>query len=635
MSSSFLSHKERNNGPPVVAAYVMRTLCTCTEALDVQNPFHNVFDLNDIIVYSMMHFGLSSIICSCNQPHSTQDLKKWSLKDPADSIDLTKQIEMSKRQHSGPLPTSEDVQNLLEAAQRAAESLYHDQTHPYLSDGLRRMFANSLKWLNNGMDPCEILVETIYDERTILDRHNRLQAKALYRQEDVRALSEELHNFPLRYLCINRKNISLPAGFPEPIFQLDDYPKIEAAARQARESAAIDGPQSDGSISPSPSDSSNRPSNKNAGLRLGKVRDTASPEHDFPDANFTLAEIAAFLPQCIKSWDVADRILWNGAGQEDLQKMMNKYRVMPFGEIEINSVYMMMRGQMRKRTVAEHGYKYWKTWVVGDQQDVQKPADYDAGSISVTGFRRAGIFKGRFSAAAKPIPFKHLAHGISLWPDGDDALDLTRCVAWCVENSDEDYCYPTDYSKVLARIGGPLNPHARHSDAAALKRLRFGTGRTQRRTRAMHDRNHDSTDSVGAGSNIEPSKRKHDGSSSNTRIKRARNSASEPTRKVRSVRTSGSRSNPRIFSSHPSTNESEDDTEDEQYRGPKRVKKNTDGPRRSGRKHQPVSYVVDAEELDDIEADYAYEEGTKEYVEETGKGEEGGRKTVDGMDGDE
>lgn len=133
---------------------------------------------------------------------------------------------MSQRRHSGPLPTPEDVEKLLPAALDAAESQYQSQKYPYLNDALDRLSSSSVEWLHQGMNPSEVLVDAIQDERTLLDRHNRLQAKVLHRQEVVNDLSEELFNFPLRYLCTDWKDFLLPAGFPKLIFQIDDHPDI-------------------------------------------------------------------------------------------------------------------------------------------------------------------------------------------------------------------------------------------------------------------------------------------------------------------------------------------------------------------------------------------------------------------------
>lgn len=480
------------------------------------------------------------------------------------------------------LPSPEDVQSLMEAAITATKSHYNDTKYDYVREALLQVFSNSLGWLDDGIDQCEILVEALQDERFILDRHNRLEAKALFRQETSHSLREELVNFPLRHLCIGSKNVVLPEGLLKPIYQIDDHPEIMEAARQARRDT-VTRPATSSSSKPPSSSAGSR--NKGPGGGPGKCRDAPSAEHEFPNANITLAELAAFLPQSIKCWDVIDRVIWNGAVSEDLQRMINKYRSMPYGKIDINSVYMMMRGQMRKRTNVEHNYSSWKQWVVNKQQDVVKPATFDPDSISVTGFRRPIVFTNRPNEVAAPISFKDLASGVSVWPDGDDALDLTRCVAWCVAHPDEDFLYPTDYQAVLTRAGGPMTATDRHTDAAVLARLRSGSQPRRRKT-TVQDEESSNEDALSSGTPPAMPKKA---------------SYAKPTHHSRATQGSKTRTAVQNLATRLDNTESDIDTEDESYRGPKRVKKNKDGPRRSGRVKAPVSYGFDLMELDDTE----------------------------------
>lgn len=494
--------------------------------------------------------------------------------------------------------TSSAATTLFESARRTVENRYQRAEYPYLSDQLPIMYSNFIGWLDAGLNPQQQLKDALQDERTIFDQHNRLQAKALFRGEDTSGLSEDLNHFPLRKACIHWMVVLAPAGF-EPIFQVEDQPETwKAAAQQARENVAIGSTGPDDSELATSLDSPAKGTACNAeGTRLGKMRDAPSPEHDFPDANFTLAEIAAFVPHSIKSWDVADRSIWHGAGQEDLQKMMNKYRSMPWGKVDNNSVYMMIRGQMRRRSKAEHDYDHWKTWVVGDQKDVQKPRDYDPDSVSVTNFRRPINYQTFSKEAADPVPFQDLARGVSVWPDGNDALDLTRCVAWCVDHPEEKYYYPTDYSKVLKRVGGPIAPGKDHTDAAVLSRLRAGTGRTHPRTRTMPSRIPNKIAPGTSDTTTQAPKRKRgDDSPTITRSKRPKTTAvasTQATRNIKQLKTS------RAYASRIRIDGTEDDTEDETYQGPKRVKNNKQQPRRSSRSKRAVNYSTFAIEVDE------------------------------------
>jgi hypothetical protein len=128
------------------------------------------------------------------------------------------------------------------------------------------------------------------------------------------------------------QGVKLPLDF-KPIYQFtDDHdPKEVKTARKRSTNTTARSHVS--SLSTQTSTPSKRSAN-NATGSTGKCYDAPSPEHDFPDANITLAEIAAFLPQSIKSWDVADRILWNDAATEDLATLINKYRTMSAGTID-------------------------------------------------------------------------------------------------------------------------------------------------------------------------------------------------------------------------------------------------------------------------------------------------------------
>lgn len=500
---------------------------------------------------------------------------------------------MIPTQHPLTSPSREDVVTILGAAQAVVESRYKSCNYPYMSEAYQKLFANFFGWLHDGVPPHQILIEAVQDERTILDLYNRQQAKTLVSRKDARGLSNDIFNFPIRNLSVGWLQILLPPGNIMPIYQVDDHPHIKATAQQALANAA--------SVRITTSEFMISPQASARGTGSGKVRDAPSPEHNFPDANFTLAEIAAFLPQSIKSWDMADRVLWNGAGQGDLQKMMNKYRTMPLGKVDNNSVYMMIRGQMRKRTQNEHNYEHWNVWVVGDQKDVPKPHDYDSNSISVTNFRRPVIFKTRNNGAANPIPFKDLADGISVWPEGDDALDLTRCIAWCVHHPEEKYYYPTDYHEVLERVGGPIHPGDGHTDAAVLARLRSGTGRKQFRVRTMHNRNVHKAKPDADGSTSQVSKRKRtdfNDSATNTCGKCTKSSA---TTSLKAKRDSTAHKTSLLSLHQYPLYGSEDDTEDDAYRGPKRMKKTKEAPRRSVRAKHTIDYGNYELEHDDDE----------------------------------
>jgi hypothetical protein len=270
------------------------------------------------------------------------------------------------------------------------------------------MYDNCVEWLEHGMEPNIILLEALQDERTVLYSHNRTQAKLHPGRGNAMDTPNQLANFPLRFISLLDGDVILPTGFPAPVYA-KEVSKLSKAGGY------------------------DELTDTNRQYSTGKLSDAPSPTHDFLDSNFTLVEIAAFLKHFTKSWDVADRIIWNGATSEDLALPFNKHRGLD-PQIHPNSVYMMFRGQMRKRTDPEYGYEEWETWTVNPQAKVNKSAGFDAHSINITGFRRPVGFKDKPDEPAARTPFKDLANGVAVWPEDDDALDLTRCVRWCVDH---------------------------------------------------------------------------------------------------------------------------------------------------------------------------------------------------------
>jgi hypothetical protein len=524
-----------------------------------------------------------------------QQTQKYSTLNPNDRITFSDDpraihFEMQRFQL---LPKPEDLVTFLDAAREAAKDRYTESKYAYVREALCKVFNNCTEFLGEGIEPSVILMEALQDERAIVNRHNRIEAKAKPgRGGNSSSIPDELVNFPLRLMCLKDGDVILPTGFFEPIFQ-----------------------QKEASNSPPPNLA--KLSAANRVNSIGKLSDAPSPTHDFPDGNLTLAEIAAFLPQSIKSWDVADRIIWNGASSEDLTRMFNMYRGLN-PEIAINTVYLMFRGQMRKRTEAEHGYKHWDSWIVSAQEHVKKPASFDPDSISVTNFRRPVVFENRPNVPAVAIPFKDLANGITVWPEGDDALDVTRCVRWCADHQEAQFYYPTDYQTVLQRVGGPLTPDARHSDSSALARFRSGAGRPTPRRRAIKDYSADPNEK---SEGTELRKRKRGLSARHERRRSNTGSPARQTRKKAILLDIGS----------------EDDTNDDAYQGPKRTKKNTDGPRRSGRNKTKITSYVDADgaHMDEEDGD-AEREGDQQYGDGDGDDDEDEfDEGVDDMDMDE
>ncbi|KAJ4350862.1 hypothetical protein N0V95_004361 [Ascochyta clinopodiicola] len=416
-------------------------------------------------------------------------------------------------------------------------------------------------------------------------------------------VSQSPGNFPLRNLVLG-KGISLPANKFRPLYHLaDDAEKMQAAHNTRRNAvgdvgatARSESSSSRITIGTTPKEQANK-----SGSNHDKLYDAPSPEHEFPDGNVTLAEITAFIPQSIKSWDIIDRIIWNGTKTEDIAKLLNKHRAMPAGDIVNNTVYMMMRGQMYKRGKEDAAYE---GWTVGTHQNITKPDHFDPHSKSVTGFRRPRIFANRSDKPADNIPFKDLANGVAVWPEHGDALDLTRCVSWCVTNPEAQYFYPADFSKILHEcLGGPVVVKSRNEDAQVLSRLRSTAGGPNKlRDHVTNNPIHDSTEENEGNAIIQLRTRKRS-TRADEGVTRRKTTPS------RSTRTS------RITTGKPSFHfqniDSEDDTDDDAYQGPKRAKKNKTAPRRSERTKKSVQYNDSAMIIGDEDGAMIEEQGAE------------------------
>lgn len=400
--------------------------------------------------------------------------------------------------------TRYEVQNVLDAAQIDVLQLY--SSAPHLRDVLRDN-------LLDGFDDCnlreakhmQILHEQLRGEHRILDAYNkhRLGRAAHLRYKNMQKpadpveydvadnIPELLRQFPVRHqLSLHDCHVQVP-----PIYQAPDNvaghkgPPKPVATPSNR---PIKTPVSVASSSKVSTKSGNNttpsqitPSKKSMGRgapNYDKLADAPSAYLGLPDGNLTLAEITAFVPQSLKSWDVIDRLLWNGTMSVTLAAMINHFRVMPRGRIENNSVYRLMKGPMDKRALIDATYEQWS---VSRHQQIEPPEDFDPASVSVAGFRtplhfnRGGIQMDT-QTASEAILFRDLAKGVKFIPSGDDALDLTRCVQYCVDHPDEDWYYPKDFSTLVSQLpqspefegypDGPAPVLPGHQDSAIVKR---------------------------------------------------------------------------------------------------------------------------------------------------------------------
>jgi hypothetical protein len=395
-----------------------------------------------------------------------------------------------------PTFTQREVQDMLDAAQLNAGILFSDII--FLRDQLQVLFQENLMECNSqDINPTELLGQVLYIERKVLDAYNRhrlgnavtiFNEYALdpenvveYNEEDN--VPEKLEWFPLRAAVAN---YGVLAVLP-PIYQLEstieDNQKYTAKpavfAKEPAPPKITNSRKAGARLKATPENTVNSgPSAKGkkstgfGSASYDKLRDAPSPWLGLPRGNLTLAEMTAFIPHAIKSYDIMDRFLYNGALSGTFANMINQYRVMPHGRIENNSIYRMMKGPMEHRAKVDPTYE---KWTVVKHAAIQKPAGFDPASVSVAGFSTPVNFNSRQSTAATTQPppsilFRDMANGVKIMPSGYDALDLTRCIEYCVKHNDGSWRYPQDFEQLVAILGGATTVYREHQDDAAISR---------------------------------------------------------------------------------------------------------------------------------------------------------------------
>jgi hypothetical protein len=210
----------------------------------------------------------------------------------------------------------------------------------------------------------------------------------------------------------------------------------------------------------------NTPNGNQVVAPRNKLYDAPSMNVPFPTGNMTAAEVAAFLPHWMKSWDVIERFAHNGGTKQILARMVNTLRTMPRGLLPANTILKFMQNAMRRRPGNS-------TWTMGGEPI---PVSHDPNSLSVTGYRvPRDTYPGRGPTETEPgnYQFKDLATGVKHFPVNDDALDLTRLIQYHVNNPSEIWNFPRDYANLIRHIGGPTSVIPANTDSAVFARWKL------------------------------------------------------------------------------------------------------------------------------------------------------------------
>lgn len=207
----------------------------------------------------------------------------------------------------------------------------------------------------------------------------------------------------------------------------------------------------------------------------------------FPKGNMTAAEIIAYLPHWLKSIDVVDRFVTNGARSATVSAIVNEFRHQPADRrFSSNSAQIMMSNAMR------HGG--YKNWTFTTHSQWQREVELSEANLSVKEFRppclthpksvpKRNLHNALRNHKAKPIPMKDLALHVKQHPLGSDALDLTRCVQYALTHEHEIWLFPTDFERLVVHLGGPQAVTHSHYDRQVFARRESAQTRPHPATR--------------------------------------------------------------------------------------------------------------------------------------------------------
>lgn len=169
--------------------------------------------------------------------------------------------------------------------------------------------------------------------------------------------------------------------------------------------------------------------------------------------NVSAAEQIILLTETIRSHDPLNRLIQNRMDTATLTFMINQSRTFPKYPLKNNSL-----GKSLQITMREWGHAGWTVskHKSGNFKDF-KPA---ANDLTLSNMQlQCQDFpekKGQVQGLIDSVLFEALAIDVTRLPDGDDALDLTRCVLFALHNPNSGLKYPRDFGWLAYHIGGPL-----------------------------------------------------------------------------------------------------------------------------------------------------------------------------------
>jgi hypothetical protein len=181
--------------------------------------------------------------------------------------------------------------------------------------------------------------------------------------------------------------------------------------------------------------------------------------------NITAAEQIIFLTESLRARETLNRVLQDRMSTELLTHIINQHRTCPKYPVKANSVCKILQFTMQdeneeKWTVGKHkkglikGEKKWP-------EDKMTLADLDVNCETKHPKRNPPIDN---------IPFEAIAVDVTRLPSGDDALDLTHCLTWVLNNPGSGLLWPRDFEWLTEKLGGAQPVAAVNRDKAVFER---------------------------------------------------------------------------------------------------------------------------------------------------------------------
>ncbi|KAH7072011.1 hypothetical protein BKA63DRAFT_492661 [Paraphoma chrysanthemicola] len=174
------------------------------------------------------------------------------------------------------------------------------------------------------------------------------------------------------------------------------------------------------------------------------------------DGNLTAIEQIVFLTETLRSRDPVERILQDGMSTHLLAHIINQHRTGPKYPMHGNSVLKMLHFTMRdeSKKKKEPGAKN-RNFRLNKTDESKKVKKWPADKMRLAGLQvecEKKVAKG--SGPIGHVAFDALLVDVAHLPEGDDALDFTRCLIWIMHNPGSGLLWPRDFQWLVSQIGG-------------------------------------------------------------------------------------------------------------------------------------------------------------------------------------